>query len=483
MKLRLLVLGIFTSLFLAVNSNTLQAASVTPTVVNGNPTCVGLGYDFGFKVDPPNAGPYTVGSLGTITVSRPNGQTVNWTSTFGIDAVIIKGGDNSNVYVYDPPAESLGDTGLTPPINPNNGQPYGVSHIEFCYDIGLVVSKSAITSFNRDYDWTIAKSVDQNNLTLSPGQQHTVNYTVMVTKDAGTDSGWSVSGIITVTNPHPTQAATGVVVTDIISGIGAVPVTCPSTTIAAAGTMNCTYGPVALPSGIARTNTATATTTNANLEGGSAMAAVTFGAPTNVTDNCVNVSDTLVGTLHNNLCASQTFNYPFVINAANLRCGTNTINNVASLATDDGGTETSGATVNVNIACVLGCTLTQGYWKTHSDRGPAPYDNTWALLGGLAEDTPFFGSGKTWYQVFWTAPQGNPYYILAHQYMAAELNILNGAIPTPAVATAINSAETLLTGLNPNTNFTKAQKASMVNLAGILGSFNEGVTGPGHCSE
>ena len=31
-----------------------------------------------------------------------------------------------------------------------------------------------------------------------------------------------------------------------------------------------------------------------------------------------------------------------------------------------------------------GCTLTQGYWKTHSKYGPAPYDSTWALIG---EDT------------------------------------------------------------------------------------------------
>ena len=26
-----------------------------------------------------------------------------------------------------------------------------------------------------------------------------------------------------------------------------------------------------------------------------------------------------------------------------------------------------------------GCTLTQGYWKTHSENGPAPYDDNWAI--------------------------------------------------------------------------------------------------------
>ena len=47
-----------------------------------------------------------------------------------------------------------------------------------------------------------------------------------------------------------------------------------------------------------------------------------------------------------------------------------------------------------------GCTLTPGYWKTHSDYGPAPYDETWAEIGGeippCEENTPFFNSGKSY---------------------------------------------------------------------------------------
>lgn len=70
-------------------------------------------------------------------------------------------------------------------------------------------------------------------------------------------------------------------------------------------------------------------------------------------------------------------------------------------------------------------TYTIGYWKTHSIYGPAPYDSTWSLLG---EDKTFFLSGQSYYQVLWTAPEkGNAYYQLAHQYIAAKLNFLNGA--------------------------------------------------------
>jgi hypothetical protein len=69
-----------------------------------------------------------------------------------------------------------------------------------------------------------------------------------------------------------------------------------------------------------------------------------------------------------------------------------------------------------------GCTLTQGYWKTHSKYGPAPYDARWALVG---EDTAFFSSGKTWYEAINTSSAGgNAYYILARQYIAAKLNLV-----------------------------------------------------------
>ena len=35
-----------------------------------------------------------------------------------------------------------------------------------------------------------------------------------------------------------------------------------------------------------------------------------------------------------------------------------------------------------------GCTYTLGYWKTHSDRGPAPYDNGWKNVGPRWKRTP-----------------------------------------------------------------------------------------------
>ena len=138
--------------------------------------------------------------------------------------------------------------------------------------------------------------------------------------------------------------------------------------------------------------------------------------------------------------------------------------------------------VNTEEVNTGGCTLTQGYWKTHSAYGPASYsDPIWASVGG--PDATFFFSGVSWYTLFWTAPKGgNAYIQLAHQYMAAVLNSNNGALPVPpelALATAFfnDAANT------PATVYTKAQTAILRGYAGVLGAFNEGTTGPGHCQD
>ena len=114
------------------------AASVTPTVVEGNPKCSDYGL-IGFKPSDTMTGTYTynIFSMGIITMTIGEGPSVDWDSTFGIAKVIVKGGPNANVYSY---TLATGDTGLTTPINPKNNKPYGLSHVEFCYDDKQAVS-------------------------------------------------------------------------------------------------------------------------------------------------------------------------------------------------------------------------------------------------------------------------------------------------------------------------------------------------------
>ena len=126
-----------------------KAASVTPTFVSGNPTCGALLNDPGtveLKIEPVVSGTYTLGSQSvTVTVS---GSSFNWTSTGTVLGVVAKGGPNANFYDYRP-GGSTGDTNLTAPINPSNGNPYGLSHISFCYipraSTDLTVSASDTT--------------------------------------------------------------------------------------------------------------------------------------------------------------------------------------------------------------------------------------------------------------------------------------------------------------------------------------------------
>ncbi len=114
---------------------------IEPVYYPGNPTCSDLAPEgatwYELKYEPVVDGNDSDGTLDvsideyTITA----GQVFDWSSNIGVDAVFVKGGDNGDSYVYDPPSESMGDTALHAPVNPSNGKYYGLSHISFCYDI------------------------------------------------------------------------------------------------------------------------------------------------------------------------------------------------------------------------------------------------------------------------------------------------------------------------------------------------------------
>lgn len=128
------------------------------------------------------------------------------------------------------------------------------------------------------------------------------------------------------------------------------------------------------------------------------------------------------------------------------------------------------------------CVFTQGYWKTHSILGKAPYDNVWAFIG---ENTIFFKSEKTYYEVLWTPPKGNVYYQLAHQYIAAKLNIRKGAYTPLEVKTAFNDATNKFEDYAPSDTiiFQGSEKEEWIILANILTDFNEVAIGTGECVE
>lgn len=133
-----------------------------------------------------------------------------------------------------------------------------------------------------------------------------------------------------------------------------------------------------------------------------------------------------------------------------------------------------------------GCTLTPGYWKTHADPTEKKFDETWLLVGG--PDAPFFISGQTWIQVLNEDHSGgNAYYILAFQWIAAQLNQLAGATISGAAAAAFADAEDLLAVNTPSgigaLSGDDPLRQEFISLAGTLDDYNNGVIGPGHCDD
>ena len=383
------------------------------------------------------------------------------------------------------------------------GQSDSASVTVNCY--GLQVTKDASTSFKRTYHWSIDKSAGQSSLTLALNQSFLVNYSVVVNTTGSTDSDWAVSGNIAVYNPAPI-AATLNNVSDVVSGSIGATVNCGVSfpyTLAAGGTLTCTYT-ASLPDASSRTNTATATLQNT--PGGttdfSGSAAVDFSNATMTeADKCITVTDTYAGSL-GTVCLGdtlpKTFTYSRTVGPYSV-CGDYTVNNTASFEAQD--THTTGSdswTVNVNVPCAGGCSLTIGYWKTHAGFGPQA-DMVSPLLpqylgtqlfgiplgksikvstaGEALQYLSFYGSNN----VFDASNGINKLYA---QLLAAKLNIANGAdgsilAPTIAAADAF-----LITNDSLNwSSLSRAQKNQVLIWVTTLDYYNNGLIGPGHCSQ
>jgi cysteine-rich repeat protein len=119
-----------------------------------------------------------------------------------------------------------------------------------------------------------------------------------------------------------------------------------------------------------------------------------------------------------------------------------------------------------------GCTYTLGYWKTHhelaknrSQRLPWPISATTTLCG------------QSWLAILGTPPRGQAWLQLAHQWVAARLNVANGASLDVTVLDAVTRAGRML----DDCRITDAERVEALDLASILDNFNNGLIGPGHC--
>jgi hypothetical protein len=99
----------------------------------------------------------------------------------------------------------------------------------------------------------------------------------------------------------------------------------------------------------------------------------------------------------------------------------------------------------------------------------------------VASAAPTIGE-PTWFTTFDTPPKGNPYHQAAHQFMAATLNVANGASGA-VINSALYNAYSFFLTANPATAWTDDQRTMLLGWSSLFGSYNEGDIGPGHCSE
>lgn len=392
-----------------------------------------------------------------------------------------------------------------------------------CY--APMVSKTAETAFTRVHQWSIDKqaNIGLNDILLQVGQTYVFTYDITVNMTGYQDKEVTVHGHINVINPNPTKSMT-VSVADNLPGATLMTLDCGGTlTIPASSSALCQYD-ATLPDNStgALTNTAQVTLNGVQF---SAQTAVIFGAPAQEKDKCVTVTDqiadnapwtaaidTVMKTLDSNTCVTdvlpKTFSYPLTVGPYTVDTASGCklpespadyIDNTATVTTHDNNvSSTAEEHVPICVPKAGGCTLTQGYWKTHSYLGKAPESQGWMVFAptnvagvvdssqivNLASKLFFKSNNQTYYQVLWTAPAGNAYYILARQWIAAYLNWINGASMPTMVSSAFNSAWTLLATYTP----AQVGKGGLIAnqakaYAATLDSYNQGLIGPGHCSD
>ena len=410
----------------------------------------------------------------------------------------------------------------------------------------VAIDKTVKTSYTRTWDWMIKKQAFNNvpeeiltgtTLNLMVGDNYFLKYYVTV-DPTYKDSEIKASGEIKVTlTGDPVYKTTAFAVSDVIKGTGfdsgALTVKCPDVpsggwAASTTGTeIKCTWSydfttftdVTKIPTDLKNNAKVDLTWNSTDTDSKSVAKDVKFGDPTKEIDEMVTVYDNKGGTTDVNLGTATrkqgVFNYDNPTGAC-APPGDSRLN-TAKLVTNDTQTEKT-AQHAIDWACkfVDGCTLTQGYWKTHSEFGPAPWNkDVWGQVMGTGasscgtpvgppsqrSDGDGAGYGASvvfndgfgdytdtvcYFDVYWSADnkKGNFWYHLAHQYIAAELNVLSGADPT-AVASALADAKALLEA-NAGTKMISNKDADYdkaVYLAGILADYNEGEIGPGHCDD
>jgi hypothetical protein len=211
-----------------------------------------------------------VGSAKLVASTAKAPTQLHWSSDLGVDAVLLHSRAETKIHRFDSERfferHEVGDTSE-------------LTKVTFCYDLELTVNKDANPALTRVYEWDIRETVEPSQWRLSKDEQGVSTYRVEVSRDSGTDSGWRVTGTITIDNLTPSSAVIDEVV-DMTSDGEAAQIDCgvelPGYVLESGASLTCEYQ-TRLSDNASRSATALVRTSGP-VEGASANAHIDFAS-------------------------------------------------------------------------------------------------------------------------------------------------------------------------------------------------------------
>jgi len=383
----------------------------------------------------------------------------------------------------------------------------------------LAATTTAAGSWKKtvEYNWAVQKTANPLSLTIGQGQSGSVTYTVSLTRSVASEaSQYAVSGQVCVTNGGsvPTenlkiwdriQYKTGEGQFQDLSGaaLTLIPAQPLSAGQSACYPFNMVLSPVA---GAAYRNVAKVTITNHSGHLGEEFGPepkADFTLPTSPALTEIDAQASLtdaVGCPSGLVCSpasqgpwlfpnSASTSYAVTIQNASSACNaTAGVTNTATLVESTTGQQgTSSAKVSISTGPCPGenCTYSHGYWKTHPEKVQPLLPVSLGATGGAKSLNILTSSAAV--AVLEMKTYGSPSNGITKLYaqlLAARLNIKKGASASAVTAT-LNAADAFLGQYDWKSwdKLSAKQKNDALGWMTTLDNYNNGLIGPGHCSE